>query len=227
MHLYLHVDRTAPLVARRPDQFEIQNQHRASTSASTGSIWNSNSKITIDRSWLLEYFDRSWLLEYWSRVVMHLYLLVDRTAPLLARRPDQFEIQIQNQHRTSTSASTGSVWNSNSKIMHDRSIVIAWVLISVRYDVLEYCSRDRDCLSIDLRTIYRSYDATSLSIVLVIAIAWVLIRTIDHSYDTMALSIVLMIAIPWVLIRTIDHLYDTVALSIVFVIVIAIAWLLK
>ena len=44
----------------------------------------------------------------------------------------------------------------------------------VRYNVLEYCSRDRDCLSIDFRTIYRSYDTTSLSIVLVIAIAWVL-----------------------------------------------------
>ena len=37
----------------------------------------------------------------WSRVEMHLYLLVNRTAPLLARQPDQFEIQIQNQHRIS------------------------------------------------------------------------------------------------------------------------------
>ena len=70
----------------------------------------------------------------------HLYLLVNRislkfkidTAPLIDRRPDQLKIQIQNQHRTSASASTGSVLIGVANPRNARWYAYCWVLIAGR-----------------------------------------------------------------------------------------------
>ena len=72
-HLYLLVDRTVPLLARRPDRFQIQIR-------------------------LLEYRTRTSTLHIylrfdWISLKFKFVCLSFKRVPLLARQPDQFEIQ--------------------------------------------------------------------------------------------------------------------------------------
>ena len=191
---------TAPLLQRRLDPDCTSTCSSTGSVWNSKSKSTPNLYFRVDRIGLKFKLKNHDLSIYWSRVVMHLYLLVDRislkfkikinTAPLLPRRPNQNGIawvsnavareiawvlkSTEPDASTSTSASTGSVWNSKSKsTLHlyfhvvlassiDLMIAIAWVLKLITIDsliieierdaMLDYWYRDQNIISLLLAT---------------------------------------------------------------------------
>ena len=106
---------------------------------------------------------------------LNLYLLVDRTAPLLACQPDQFEIKIQNSDRTST-LSFFSLRNATRFFFPSHTDALARSVM-IRVSVCFYSLSNATRWGCWLRcsSLIKGVDATCSSIHETPSVPWVLI----------------------------------------------------